>query len=137
MPGAARCRTSSPTPGPVVPSPWCSFTVSGTGPESTTRRRATNRPAGWPELVERAREDEDITVVCGDLNLLPVSRTFDVLSRIGLTDLVGEADTRTSRYRSPVRHAGDLLISDPSAVRSFSISAAPEASDHRALMLDL
>jgi hypothetical protein len=44
-------------------------------------------------------------VVCGDVNLLPDSETFDVLAEIGLTDLVGAADTRTSRYPKPVRHA--------------------------------
>ena len=88
-------------------------------------------------LVERAREEGDITVVCGDLNLLPASRTFDALSAIGLTDLVGDADTRTSLYRKPVRHAGYLLVSDPAAVRSFRISTRPEVSDHRPLILDL
>lgn len=89
------------------------------------------------ELVERTRESGDITVVCGDLNLLPDSRTFDVLGRIGLTDLVGDADTRTTRYDKPVRHAGYLLVSDPAAVRSFEILADPEVSDHRPLVLDL
>lgn len=89
------------------------------------------------ELVERARGVGDITVVCGDLNLLPDSRTFAVLARIGLTDLVGEADTRTSRYPRPIRHAGYLLISDPSAARSFRVSEHPEVSDHRPLILDL
>jgi endonuclease/exonuclease/phosphatase family metal-dependent hydrolase len=88
-------------------------------------------------LVEHARAEGDITVVCGDFNLLPGSRTFDVLSAIGLTDLVGQADTRTSRYDKPVRHAGYLLISDPAAVRSFRIVDAPEVSDHRPLVLDL
>lgn len=89
------------------------------------------------ELVGRARETGDITVLCGDLNLLPGSRTFDVLARIGLIDLVGHADTRTSRYDKPVRHAGYLLVSDPAAVRSFEIPAEPEVSDHRPLVLDL
>jgi endonuclease/exonuclease/phosphatase family metal-dependent hydrolase len=88
-------------------------------------------------LVARARGADDVTVVCGDLNLLPDSRTFDVLSAAGLTDLVGTADTRTSRYVKPVRHAGYLLVSDPRAVRSFTVAATPEVSDHRPLILDL
>lgn len=88
-------------------------------------------------LVGRARADGDIAVLCGDLNLLPSSRTFGVLSAVGLTDLVGEADTRTSRYAKPVRHASYLLVSDPAAVRSFSVLSRPEVSDHRPLIVEL
>ncbi|NUR87271.1 MAG: endonuclease [Nonomuraea sp.] len=89
------------------------------------------------DLVTAAREHGDLTVVCGDLNLLPGSETFGVLSGIGLTDLVGEADTRTSRYGKPLRHASYLLVSDPAAVERFEIVAEPEVSDHRALLLEL
>jgi hypothetical protein len=56
---------------------------------------------------------------------------------VGLVDLVGTADTRTSRYAKPVRHASYLLVSDPAAVRRFAVVAEPEVSDHRALLLDL
>ncbi len=76
-------------------------------------------------------------VVCGDFNLLPDSETFDVLAAIGLTDLVGAADTRTSHYRKPVRHASYLLVSDVAAVKQFEILTDPEVSDHRALILDI
>ncbi|QKG19990.1 endonuclease/exonuclease/phosphatase family protein [Actinomadura verrucosospora] len=88
-------------------------------------------------LVEAARRDGDMTVVCGDFNLLPDSKTFQVLGDLGLTDLVGDADTRTSRYPKPLRHASYLLVSDPAAVKRFEILIAPEVSDHRALLLDL
>ncbi|KAB2378975.1 endonuclease [Actinomadura montaniterrae] len=88
-------------------------------------------------LVEDARRDDDMTVVCGDFNLLPDSKTFQILGDLGLTDLVGDADTRTSRYPKPLRHAGYLLVSDPSGVERFEVVAAPEVSDHRALLLDL
>ena len=50
------------------------------------------------ELVEQSGEEDDLSIVCGDLNLLPDSDTFRVLAEVGLTDLVGTADTRTSRY---------------------------------------
>lgn len=76
-------------------------------------------------------------VVCGDFNLLPDSETFVVLAELGLTDLVGTADTRSSRYRKPVRHANYLLVSDVAAVKQFEIAAEPEVSDHRALVLDI
>ena len=89
------------------------------------------------DLVVRAGAGTDLTVVCGDLNLLPDSETFTVLADLGLTDLVGPADTRTSAYAKPTRHAGYLLVSDRTAVKSFTILTAPEVSDHRPLILDL
>ena len=75
--------------------------------------------------------------MAGDLNVLPDSETFEVLARSGLVDLVGRADTRTSAYPKPVRHAGYLLVSDRDAVSSFEVLTAPEVSDHRPLVLDL
>ncbi|KRC53066.1 MULTISPECIES: endonuclease/exonuclease/phosphatase family protein [unclassified Nocardioides] len=102
--------------------------------DSPARRAQAERLA---ELVEDVREPGDLVVVCGDLNLLPDSETFAVLAGIGLTDLVGTADTRTSSYPKPVRHASYLLVSDPAAVRDFRIIAEPEVSDHRALQVDL
>ncbi|MEU4620353.1 endonuclease/exonuclease/phosphatase family protein [Actinoplanes sp. NPDC023801] len=89
------------------------------------------------ELVQRIRGPHDLVVLCGDFNLLPDSETFGVLAGIGLTDLVGTADTRTSRYLRPVRHASYLLVSDTAAVKAFEILAQPEISDHRALMLEI
>jgi endonuclease/exonuclease/phosphatase family metal-dependent hydrolase len=88
-------------------------------------------------LVERARGSGDLVVVCGDLNLLPDSETFRILGDIGLTDLVGTADTRTSRYTKPSRHANYALVSDPGAVTTFTVPATPEVSDHRPLVLDV
>ena len=70
-------------------------------------------------------------------NLALCYETFDVLRGIGLFDLVGTADTRTTRYRKPTRHASYLLVSHPEAVRALEIVRAPEVSDHRALALDL
>lgn len=103
--------------------------------DTPTRRSQAHRLA---ELVATIRERQDHVIVCGDLNLLPASETFEILrSRLGLTDLVGDADTRSSQYRKPIRHASYMLVSDPSAVRNFEIVAAPEVSDHRALLLDL
>jgi len=101
--------------------------------DTPARRAQAERIA---RLVQRIREPDDLVVVCGDLNLLPESQTFAVLGAIGLVDLVGTADTRTSRYPKPVRHAGYVLVSDPAAVRRFDILAQPEVSDHRALLLE-
>ncbi|MCU7731148.1 endonuclease/exonuclease/phosphatase family protein [Actinoplanes sp. KI2] len=89
------------------------------------------------ELVRRIRGPKDLVVVCGDFNLLPDSETFGVLAELGLTDLAGAADTRTSHYGKPVRHASYLLVSEVAAVERFEILTEPEVSDHRALILDI
>lgn len=102
--------------------------------DTPARRAQAERLA---RLVRRIRGPRDLVVVCGDLNLLPGSETFDVLAGEGLTDLVGTADTRTSRYPKPVRHASYLLVSDVGAVRRFAIVTEPEVSDHRAMILDI
>ncbi|OJF11438.1 endonuclease/exonuclease/phosphatase family protein [Couchioplanes caeruleus] len=102
--------------------------------DTPARRRQADRLA---ELVRRIRGPHDLVVVCGDFNLLPGSETFEVLAGLGLTDLVGTADTRTSRYAKPIRHASYMLVSDVSAVERFEILAEPEVSDHRALVLDI
>lgn len=105
------------------------------GKADTPARRAQAKRLA--ELVDSVREPGDTVVVCGDLNVLPDSETFTILSDLGLTDLVGSADTRTARYTKPVRHASYLLVSDPTAVRRFEIVTEPEVSDHRALLVDL
>ncbi len=102
--------------------------------DTPARRHQAERLA---ELIERTRRPGDLVVACGDLNLLPDSETFAVLAGIGLVDLVGTADTRTSHYPKPVRHANYLLVSDPEQVRSFQVPATPEVSDHRFLQLEI
>lgn len=105
------------------------------GKSDTPARRA--QAERLAELVTGIRAEGDLTVVCGDFNLLPGSETFEVLAGIGLVDLVREADTRTSRYGKPLRHASYLLVSDTAAVKHFEVVAEPEVSDHRALLLDV
>lgn len=105
------------------------------GKADTAARRAQAKR--FVEAVDLVRQPGDLVVVCGDLNVLPESETFAILGDLGLTDLVGAADTRTARYTKPVRHASYLLVSDPAAVRNFEIVTEPEVSDHRVLLLDL
>lgn len=107
----------------------------GSGKGDTPARR--DQALRLAALVRAARQPEDLVILCGDLNLLPSSETFAILAEVGLTDLVGEADTRTSRYGKPVRSANYLLVSDPSAIRDFRIMREPEVSDHCPLILDL
>ncbi|MFI5895832.1 endonuclease/exonuclease/phosphatase family protein [Actinoplanes sp. NPDC051513] len=102
--------------------------------DTPARRLQAERLAA---LVRRIRDPRDLVVVCGDFNVLPDSETFGVLAEVGLTDLVGVADTRTSHYRKAVRHASYLLVSDVAAVKRCDILAEPEVSDHRALILEI
>ncbi|MGK5684098.1 endonuclease/exonuclease/phosphatase family protein [Actinoplanes sp. URMC 104] len=106
---------------------------AGKGDTPARREQAVRLAA----LVRRVRRPGDLVVLGGDLNLLPGSETFSILAGAGLTDLVGPADTRTSHYRKPVRHASYLLVSDVAAVKHFEVLAEPEVSDHRALVLEL
>jgi endonuclease/exonuclease/phosphatase family metal-dependent hydrolase len=79
-------------------------------------------------------------VVCGDLNVLPDSVTFEKLAKLGLADLVvgrGFTDTRTSLYEKPGRFADYILVTPDVEVSYFEPVAAPEVSDHRALVLDI
>jgi endonuclease/exonuclease/phosphatase family metal-dependent hydrolase len=108
---------------------------TGLGKQDTPARLEQAHRLG--SFVAATRKPGDLTVLCGDLNLLPSSETFDILAGFGLTDLVRYADTRTSRYAKPTRHASYLLVSDPAAVVGFEVLEAPEVSDHRALVLDL
>lgn len=88
-------------------------------------------------LITSVRSKGDFVVACGDFNVLPDSDTFRVLANIGLVDLVGLSDTRTSKYTKPARHANYMLVSDPKMVSQFSIPSAPKVSDHRFLVLDV
>ena len=102
--------------------------------DTPQRRRQAERLA---DVVTTIRGTNDFSIVCGDMNLLPNSETFAVLASIGLTDLVGHASTRTSLYKKSVRHANYMLVSDPRSVARFTISHAPDVSDHCALILDV
>ncbi|MDA0353047.1 MAG: endonuclease/exonuclease/phosphatase family protein [Chloroflexi bacterium] len=102
--------------------------------DTPARRRQAKRLI---EVIGTLREPDDLVILGGDFNLLPNSETFELLAKEGLVDLVGDADTRTSRYLKPVRHASYLLVSDISAVKSFEAPATPEVSDHRLLVLDV
>lgn len=92
-------------------------------------------------LIRRVWRPDERLVVCGDLNLLPASRTFAILAdELGLADLVtarGFDDTRTSHYAKPGRYADYLLVTENVQVDAFDVVAEPEVSDHRALLLDV
>lgn len=89
-------------------------------------------------LIQRLHRREEGLILCGDFNVLPESRTFQTLSRLGLTDLVttrGFTGTRTSHYTKPGRHADYMLVNAAVPVADFTVVETPEVSDHRALLL--
>ncbi|MDI7863937.1 endonuclease/exonuclease/phosphatase family protein [Rhizobiaceae bacterium n13] len=91
-------------------------------------------------LIERLHPPAEALVVCGDFNVLPGSRTFEILATLRLTDLVttrGFSDTRTSHYRKPGRFADYMLATPDIPVATFDVVASPEVSDHRPLLLSI
>jgi endonuclease/exonuclease/phosphatase family metal-dependent hydrolase len=91
------------------------------------------------ELVQRIAAPDDAVVVCGDFNVEPESRTFEILGRMGLIDLVttrGFNGTRTSHYPKPGKFADYMLVNGQVEVADFSVVAEPEVSDHCPLLLD-
>jgi endonuclease/exonuclease/phosphatase family metal-dependent hydrolase len=109
------------------------------GGKADTPARAAQAETVAGLLAGFAAPGEPI-VLGGDFNLLPDSATFTRFARLGLSDLVtahGIADTRTSHYTKPVRHADYMLVTQTVPVASFAVPAEPEVSDHRPLMLDL
>jgi hypothetical protein len=91
-------------------------------------------------LIEAVAEEGDRLVVCGDFNVEPGSRTFEVLAEMGLTDLVvgrGFSGTRTSHYKKPGRYADYMLVNGAVEARAFAVIEQPEISDHRPLLLEV
>ena len=103
-----------------------------------------------PERSEQARrfvsiissilEENDPLVVCGDFNVEPQSETLDILSEIGLSDLVTARTTkgtRTSYYKKAGRNADYMLINPQVDVLNFNVVFEPEVSDHCPLVLEI
>lgn len=106
---------------------------SGKGDTDVRRAQAHKARA----LLSHIASSQDDVVLCGDFNVLPDSETLDLFKDWGLRDLVGSADTRTSLYTKPVRHANYMLVSPSVQVASFDAPAGPVVSDHRPLILTL
>lgn len=123
----------------------CYFTIAQmhglrelSGKEDTPAR--IDQAHALASVIDQLRQPDDGLIVCGDFNVLPESRTFEILGALGLTDLVtrgGFTDARTSWYEKAGRYADYLLVNDGVAVRRFDVVAEPEVSDHRALLLDI
>lgn len=92
------------------------------------------------DLVQGVASPDAPLVVCGDFNVEPDSRTFAILARAGLRDLVlagGFPGTRTAHYTKPGRFADYLLVNRHVAIAGFAVIYQPEVSDHCPLVLDI
>ncbi len=92
------------------------------------------------DLARSISELGDDLVVCGDFNVEPNSKTFDILGEIGLVDLVtsrGFDGTRNSHYKKPGRFADYMLVRPSTKVISFDVVREPEVSDHCPLVLEI
>jgi hypothetical protein len=106
---------------------------SGKGDTNARREQAHKVCA----LLSRIATPEDDIVLAGDFNVLPDSETIGIFEAWGLRDLVGTADTRTSLYAKPVRHANYMLVSPSVNVGAFEAPESPVVSDHRPLILTI
>ncbi len=91
-------------------------------------------------IIRSVWAGDERLVVCGDLNVRPDSKLFEVLGQFGLSDLVtsrGFTDTRTSLYKKSERYADYMLVTPNVRVLSFDVVRDPEVSDHCPLLLDL
>ncbi|MEM6310268.1 MAG: endonuclease/exonuclease/phosphatase family protein [Pseudomonadota bacterium] len=85
-------------------------------------------------------EHDDAMILCGDFNVLPGSATFDILSDLGVSDLVtghNHDGTRTSHYSKPTKFADYMLVNDVLSDADFAVIRDPEVSDHCPLVLTL
>jgi endonuclease/exonuclease/phosphatase family metal-dependent hydrolase len=106
------------------------------GKGDTPARAAQAR--AFVDLVDSVTEPGDALVVCGDLNVEPLSETLTILGSLGVDELVtgrGFSGTRSSHYRKPGRFADYMLVGKDVAVIDFAVIGAPEVSDHCPLRL--
>jgi endonuclease/exonuclease/phosphatase family metal-dependent hydrolase len=105
--------------------------------DTTARAAQAHRLAA---LIVGIQEPGDGLIVCGDFNVEPASETFEILSPIGLTELVtsrGFTGTRTSHYKKPGRFADYMLVNEAVAVKAFDVVMSPEVSDHCPLVVTI
>ena len=106
-------------------------------------------PAGKNDTPERVDESEKIAkflqdregakILCGDFNLLPKTRSVDIIEKLGMRNLIKEFEvtsTRSSHYPSWKEKFADYVFTSPEVtVREFKV-LQEEVSDHLPLLLE-
>lgn len=106
------------------------------GKEDTPER--TKQAKTLHTMALALAEADDALILCGDFNVLPSSKTFDILEDLGVSDLVtdqGHEGTRTSHYQKPGKFADYMLVNDVLQDADFTVVRDPEVSDHCPLIL--
>ena len=78
-------------------------------------------------------------VLCGDLNLLPDTKSIEILELAGMKNLIKEfavTSTRTSYYTKPEKFADYMFVTPDINVVDFKV-LPEEVSDHSALLLEI
>ena len=79
------------------------------------------------------------TILCGDFNLLPNTKSLKMFEESGYKNLISEygiTSTRTSHYTKPERFADYVFISQSITPKHFEV-LPEEVSDHAALLLEI
>jgi endonuclease/exonuclease/phosphatase family metal-dependent hydrolase len=79
------------------------------------------------------------TIIMGDFNLLPDSKSIALIESAGFHNLIrehGVTSTRTSLYTKPVRFADYTFVSPEISVKEFKI-LPEEVSDHHAMYVEV
>lgn len=89
-------------------------------------------------IIQFLGEQQGKIILAGDFNLLPNTKSLQMLEEFGLRNLIKEykvTSTRTSYYTKPEKFADYILVSSDVAVRDFRV-LPEEVSDHSALLID-
>lgn len=79
------------------------------------------------------------SIICGDFNLLPNTKSIQMFEDAGLKSLVKKYEiksTRTSFYKKPERFADYIFLSSGIEEKNFEV-LPDEVSDHAALLLEI
>jgi endonuclease/exonuclease/phosphatase family metal-dependent hydrolase len=90
-------------------------------------------------ILNQIDELEADTILCGDLNLRPDTKSIGLLEHAGLRNLVveyGVTSTRTSHYSKDEPYADYIFTSQGLSVIDFRV-LPDEVSDHKALLVEI
>lgn len=119
------------------------------GPRTIINLHAAWQPGGKGDTDLRLLQSQAIinctkqvghpTIIMGDFNLLPDSKSIALIESAGFHNLIrehGVTSTRTSLYTKPVRFADYTFVSPEIKVKEFKI-LPEEVSDHNAMYLQI